>query len=408
MTAAELYVLFIQNGLYTTEGKSRGFIKSLATGRFPFSELKKFVEKKPSLVDEFIEDPSKTLTKIDEEDLLKKIITTEELLKADFEKDLLTVKTKSVLSSLDSPIIASSGEEAIEFFIASAKAKIWHHAFQDEVEALNQARVYSGDIYAEQVKQEFIKEYQLAKNLRLPNGYTFTINDKFTPPNLMQKLIASKIESKQKMGNWSGTGAGKTLSAILASRVIDAKFTLICCPNSVVEGWKQAILEIYPDSVVATKKFQPKWKTTSKDAHRYLVLNYEMFQQDYSAREVSKILDNEKVDFVVIDEIQFVKQRRPEIMSKRKQVIGAFISAAEAKNPNLYVLGMSATPIINNIQEGKSLVEMITGHVQHDLQTKATVTNCMKLHQKLVNLGIRWKPRYEDIAYDQEIIEIDC
>lgn len=406
MTAAELYMLFIQNGLYTTDGKSRGFIKALATGRFPIDQLKKFVEKKPSLVDEFIENPKKTLEALDD-DLQNKTVSADELEQTDFERELQTIKTKEILRSLDSPIFASSDKDAIEFFISSAKAKIWKHAFENEIEALEQVRNHIGDIYSERVKEEFLEEFNLAKNLGLPMGYSFLLNKQIILPNLMQRLIASKLKTKRKLGNWSGTGAGKTLSAILASRVIDSKFTIICCPNSVVEGWKNAIVAIYPDSLVETKHFNPKWRERTKDSYRYLILNYEMFQQDYSIRKAKEILEKEKINFIVIDEIQFVKQREPEIISKRKRVIGAFISTAEAMNPNLHVLGMSATPIINNLEEGKNLVEMILGEEQSDLQTTATVTNCMKLHQKLVNLGIRYLPQYE-LAYEQEIIEIDC
>ena len=36
-----------------------------------------------------------------------------------------------------------------------------------------------------------------------------------------------------------------------------------------------------------------------------------------------------------------------------------------------------------------------------------TVPNCMKLHQRLVTLGIRWMPAY-DLGYEQREIDVDC
>lgn len=51
----------------------------------------------------------------------------------------------------------------------------------------------------------------------------------------MQRLAAVQVRDKKRVGNWSGTGAGKTLSAVLASRVINAHLTVFCCPNSVVD-----------------------------------------------------------------------------------------------------------------------------------------------------------------------------
>jgi hypothetical protein len=41
---------------------------------------------------------------------------------------------------------------------------------------------------------------------------------------------------------------------------------------------------------------------------------------------------------------------------------------------------MSATPVINNLQEGKSLIELVTGVAHADLGTRATVPNCMTLY----------------------------
>ena len=52
-------------------------------------------------------------------------------------------------------------------------------------------------------------------------------------------------------------------------------------------------------------------------------------------------------------------------------------------------------------------MEMITGHRHDDLETRATVQNCMRLYQRLVTLGTRWKPDYK---IQLEVIkkEIDC
>ena len=169
-------------------------------------------------------------------------------------------------------------------------------------------------------------------------------------------------------------------------------------------GWQDAIIAIFPDSEVQIKTFSPVW---TQEDHRYLVLNYEMFQQPDSAAKVASFLDHEEPDFIVIDEIHYAKQRYERQMSQRKELVNYLLARAASDNPDLHVLGMSATPVINNLQEGRSLVEMITGVAHEDLSTKATVANCMKLHQKLVTLGIRWLPQY-DIQFEQEIIEVDC
>ncbi|MBD2129458.1 zinc-ribbon domain-containing protein [Microcoleus sp. ZQ-A2] len=448
-TPAELYLLLQQSGLLQTQGKSKSFVKALATGRFPNEEIEKFVDGEPSTVDKFLQDKQLTLEALEissnhdipdegdvtsQDNLDDQIDETVEPSEEDDDLNLPLVQTREVLASLDHSVVFSADEEAVEFLIASAKAKIWKHVFRDESAAVAQAQSYTGDSYAQKVRAEFLDEYHRAKNLPIPTGYNFRINGKIAEPNLMQRLAAVQVRDKKRVGNWSGTGAGKTLSAVLASRVINAHLTVICCPNSVVEGWEKAILDIFPDSVVAKKTFTPDWtKAASNETQisgasfsplnkggrgglqsgnqpknpQYLILNYEMFQQPNSANWVRRLINNQQIDFIVIDEIHYTKQRQVEDISKRKQLVSALITAAAERNPDLHIIGMSATPVINNLQEGKSLVELITGVHHNELDIRPTLPNCMRLHQRLVTLGIRWKPEY-NLSYEQLEIPVDC
>jgi hypothetical protein len=424
-TAAELYLLFQQNGLLTTTGKGKAFVKALATGRFPKEEIEKFVNGDPSLVDEFIQDPTQTLEALDtgdeksgaKDDLLDRADELVDEVEKEGEQQLPIVETKSVLGSLGLHVVTSADEEAVEFLLASASAKLWKHAYHDEAAAVAQANAFSGDGYAEQVRSRFLDEYRQVKDLAIPHGYAFQVNGRPALPNLMQRHFAVRVRERKRVGNWSGTGAGKTLAAVLATRVVRSKLTVVCCPNSVVAGWRQAILDIFPDSVVATKTFDPKWTAAAGDetgfgiaaddgAHRYLVLNYEAFQQPDSAERVRTLGERERIDFVIVDEIHYAKQRS-EDMSQRRQLVAALTSLAAERNPDLHVLGMSATPVINNLQEGKSMVELVSGLAHEDLDTRPTVPNCMALHQRLVTLGIRWMPEY-DLGYEQREVAVDC
>jgi len=443
-TSAELYLLFQQNGLLQMQGKGKGFVKALATGRFPLKDVEKFVNGEPSIVDKFLQDKQLTLEALEtdardvtsQDNLDDQIDETVEPSEQEDDLDLPVVQTREVLASLDHCVVSSADEEAVEFLIASAKAKIWKHVFRDEAAAVAQAQSYTGDSYAQKVRSEFLDEYHRAKNLPIPTGYNFRINGKIAEPNLMQRLAAVQVRDKKRVGNWSGTGAGKTLSAVLVSRVINAHLTVICCPNSVVgtdknKGWKQAILNIFPDSVIVTKTFTPYWKPNPPapfpcreggellpsparrgvggEVNRYLILNYEMFQQADSRDWVRSLVNNEQIDFVVIDEIHYTKQRF-EDKSKRKEHVEALICAASDRNPDLHVIGMSATPVINNLQEGKSLVELVTGVAHDELDIHPSIPNCMKLHQRLVTLGIRWMPDYkQQLGEPKDLsIPVDC
>ena len=389
-TPAALYILLQQTGLLrlSNDSKGRAFVQALKTGRFPKEELEKFAREEPSLVDEFITDPQKSLASFAAgvDDRLVANLTEDQIGSGD---DLLPlVETKDVLTLLTSTIFSSLDREAMDFFVKEAVARIWHHAFADESTALEQLKAYSGDgLYAQEVRDLFLREYREARALEVPDGYAFPYQ-----PNLMQRHVAALVKSRKRLGNWSGTGAGKTLSAILASRVIGADLTVICCPNSVVDNWERNIREAYPDSLIVAKRLDLHRLQGSRN--KYLILNYEFFQQPAAQTRLKALLEVLVVNFVIIDEIHYSKQREAERLSERKKVITAFLSEAAAQNADLHVLGMSATPIINNLYEGKALIELVTGLHHDDLQTKATLSNCVSHYQKFISCGIRCIPNY--------------
>ena len=243
------------------------------------------------------------------------------------------------------------------------------------------------------IRSRFLTQYDGAQQLAIPAGYDFRVEGHIADPNLMQRLTAYRVLSERRLGNWSGVGAGKTLSAILASRVIDAHLTVIVAFNSTVVPWSKRITETYPDSVVHIKERGEVRVDRTK--HTYLVLNFETFQQPDSAAMVRRLVEKHQIDFVVLDEIQSVKQRTPKVTSKRRQVVSGLLSAASEKNPDLCVLGMSATPVINNLYEAKALLELVKGVEFSDLQTYSSIANASAMHEKLILYGIRYRPQYK-------------
>ena len=388
LSPAGLFVLYQQNGLNIgNRNKAKSFMKVLLTGKFPKEELEKFVNREESLVDEFF---SGNKTSLEEEkntvDNINQPLSEYDLI---FNEDNFpNIEPKDILASLDSQVFSNLDNEAIDFFIKEAVAKIWQKAFSEPEITFNQVQQNEAHgVYSNEVKQIFLEEYQQTKNLKIPSGYNFNYH-----PNLMQRYTAYIVKKRKRIGNWSGTGAGKTLSAILASRVINAHLTVICCPNNVVLNWEENIKEIYPDSICVSKTTIFK-KNARK--HQYLILHYEFFQHPSAQKNVLNLLEEHIVDFVIIDEIHFSRQRVKWKVSQRKQIVAEFLSEAATRNENIHVLGMSATPVINNLFEGKTLVELVTGVHHDELQTKPTIENCISLYQKFVSHGIRWLPQYK-------------
>ena len=70
------------------------------------------------------------------------------------------------------------------------------------------------------------------------------------------------------------------------------------------------------------------------------------------------------------------------------------IGRSAETNPNFHLLGMSATPVINNLIEAKSLLQLISGKEYDDINTRGTISNALKVFSQLLLNGIRYIPKY--------------
>jgi hypothetical protein len=66
---------------------------------------------------------------------------------------------------------------------------------------------------------------------------------------------------------------------------------------------------------------------------------------------------------------------------------------------------VSATPVVNNLMEGRSLLELITGKIYDDVSTNPTIPNAVTLYEKLSLVSIRELPKY-DIDIRTEDIDV--
>jgi hypothetical protein len=81
------------------------------------------------------------------------------------------------------------------------------------------------------------------------------------------------------------------------------------------------------------------------------------------------------------------------------------MTAVRKKNKNVKALGLSATPVVNNLMEGRSLLELITGKIYDDVSTKPTIPNAVTLYEKLSLVSIRELPKY-DVDIDTKPIDV--
>lgn len=169
------------------------------------------------------------------------------------------LKNTSILESI------SVDEEAMQFYLAYAIDQLWKCAFGQEKSTVDKIKLEAknGNEYHDTVVKIFLSEYKGTKSIKLPQGYAFPYL-----PTLMQSYVAYKVKNSPSYGNFSGSGAGKTLSAVLASRIIDSKLTLVVCPNDVVEQWTKSIKEIFPKSFTKAGK-DTFYVTYDKSKYQY-------------------------------------------------------------------------------------------------------------------------------------------
>ncbi len=407
MTPSEVFVLFQQAGVTTNRNNKALFdnlISAIQSGNFPADEVSKWADGADSELVDALLDPANRNTKEafqavgrDPEDHRQSSASEDERLDEEtsrerIDEDLPAPNAVDTLKALgaSSRVLGkfASDSEAVEFFVAKATGKLWKRCFEAEEMAIAEAMEYSSDnVYEKRARNSFLEEYKASKQLPIPAGYSFKKDDgSLAYPNLMQRLIAHRVYEKRRVLNLSGTGTGKTLSAVLASRVIGAHVTVIACPNNTIDGWVREITETFPDSNVCVQKLDNR--SVRNEAHNYFILNHEYFQNRHEG-EVKRFINANAIDFVVIDEIHRAKQRDEQFESQRRRLLTGLITDLPDDRPKPRVLGLSATPVINNLYEARSLIELVTSEEHPDIGTTTNLENCMRVYQKFVTLGFR-------------------
>lgn len=304
---------------------------------------------------------------------------------------------------LNEKISGGLDEELAEFYVTNRVAGLWDAYVKGH--SVEERLAGKGGHYFNTIRDRFEYQRSAVESLEVPKEWSFKKNGtpEITPPFPMQKRTAWEVLTRKRVGNWSEPGTGKTNSAQLAIRVTGSRNALVIAANSTVEGWAKAIMNTFPDTEIHTTPTEPV-----SGRYNITLLNYEKFQQSNSVDLVWR-LHKLSYDFVVLDEVQFVKQRQRQRhkddgnKSLRRFWVETLIHALAKDNPNLYVLGMSATPVINNLFEARKLLEIVTGRSFGDLDTKATILNAIAAHRNLMVYGFRYHANFDMRVHPIEV-----
>ena len=200
-------------------------------------------------------------------------------------------------------------EEAMKFYVNYEVQELWKLAFEKEKTTVKELRreKKTKNKYRNEVVKQFLKEYAGTSKIKVPKEIL-----KYYPnPFLMQKYVAYKVASSTYFGNFSGTGAGKTLSAILASRIIDSKMTIIICPNDVVQHWVKNINEIYENIPNTEIIIKPEARC---DLESPIIHRKKIYEEKYESGKNKYIVinwDTIQQKQLKIDMINYMKRKQP-------------------------------------------------------------------------------------------------
>ena len=294
-----------------------------------------------------------------------------------------------------------TAEESVEALIASVLDEIWRHAYRNELEALDQVHQMTSDNrWVNTVKSSFLARYKQAKRAPIPKR--FRSLDK--TPTLMQRAVMARAVSDRRLIIGSTMGTGKTLASQLAVMSGGAQRILVVCPNSIVEQWKTSFEQDWRGVEVITRQAKPSFKSARNP--QVMVMNFEKFSflSDEEIRQMGLTL---KIDAIILDEVHYAKQRSESVESLRRKRLLRLIKVAAIKNDRLMILGMSGTPVINNLTEGvKLLLELVQGQERPDLETETTLENCIAIFREMIVHGIRqMDTNLEPKIFKTEIID---
>ena len=390
MTIFQLLELIAQNHLPNSFNKLTTTAPNSKERKDTINELKQELEK-----EETSQTNNTTTSSKKTEELNSNMESSDDITSTDTDKlnsIINTIKdnTTTKLKSCDN-IIYTYGERT-KFITEESIKEIWNTVLTDinYINELIELRKTS-KLWLSYVIDTFMQEYNEVISFNPNSDYKFKYN-----PTLMQKLMVYRIKHNNYYGNWCGTGAGKTNAALIASRETNSKITVIVCPNSVKSSWEKSINEVYTNNTqiknIESAKDIINFREQYKDDFVYIILNYDKFNQLNTSKLIKQLLSLNTIDFICFDEIHKTKN---EDSIRTKNIIYLRKKANEI-NENLKVLGMTATPLINDILEVKTLLELISGDSFDNIITNQNyrISNMLNAHKYLTLYGFRYIPDY--------------
>lgn len=240
--------------------------------------------------------------------------------------------------------------------------------------------------FEEKLNKEFAEESAFIENNKEKSSELFGY------PLLDQQLLTVyrllKNDDKNYFLNYSDTGAGKTKAAIAVTYYGKAKHTLIICPCQVKDNaWRSSLEEI---KCIPNKKITvDNVLTNCEDDVTYEIFNYDKFnERGRAARLNKKFIESKTYDVIIFDEAHRLKNKG----SNTYQNILRLTQAMRKINPNLIIIGATATPITTGNTDLQAIIEIMSGKCVDELMQGNLANKLINANKILETSGFGYFP----------------
>jgi hypothetical protein len=241
--------------------------------------------------------------------------------------------------------------------------------------------------FREELDKEFAAETAFIENNKERSSELFGY------PLLDQQLLTVyrllKNDDRNFFLNYSDTGAGKTKAAIAVTYYSCAKHTLIICPCQVKDNaWKSSLEEIkcMPNKLISVDEVI----TECNDNVTYEILNYDKFNEGSRASKlIEKLIKSKTYDVVIFDEAHRLKNKG----SNTYQNILRLTHAMRQINPNLMIIGATATPITTSNADLQAIYEIMSGKCADELMEGNLANRLINANKVLETSGFGYFPQ---------------
>ena len=217
-------------------------------------------------------------------------------------------------------------------------------------------------------------------------------NEIFSHPlNGQQLLTVYRLKRKNFFINYSDTGAGKTKAAIASAYHLKLRHVFVFCPNNVKNTWYNQILEanfVNEDFVTIDEL------ATGYSASDFVfeIFNYDKFNsEDRAFKRIDAISKSKRYDLIVFDEVHHLKNRDCNTYNN----VMKFVKNVRKRNPNVKILGATATPITTNARDLQSIYEIMSGKKADELNYGTTANKVVNANMLLESNGFGYFPKSE-------------